>query len=72
MGLEAAILLSERQPQAVIVLLTDGRANVAISNGGVRSELEQLGAEIQRRPIDVVVIDTAGSIHVASEAREVA
>jgi Mg-chelatase subunit ChlD len=71
-GLEAAILLSERQPQAVIVLLTDGRANVAISNGGVRSELEQLGAEIQRRPIDVVVIDTAGSIHVASEAREVA
>ncbi len=71
-GLESAILLSERQPQTVIVLLTDGRANVAISSGGVRNELERLGAEIQRRPIDVVVIDTQARFTSRGEARDVA
>lgn len=71
-GLESAILLAERQPQTVIVLLTDGRANVAISSGGVRNELERLGVEIQRRPIDVVVIDTQARFTSRGEARDVA
>jgi magnesium chelatase subunit D len=71
-GLESAILLSERQPQTVIVLLTDGRANVAISSGGLRNELERLGAEIQRRLIDVVVIDTQARFTSRGEARDVA
>jgi magnesium chelatase subunit D len=71
-GLESAILVSERQPQTVIVLLTDGRANVAISNGGVRRELERLGAEIQRRAVDVVVIDTQARFTSRGEAHDVA
>jgi magnesium chelatase subunit D len=71
-GLEAAVLLSAKRPETVIVLLTDGRANVAVSNEGVGAELERLGAEIRRRRIDVLVIDTQARFTSRGEARNLA
>jgi len=59
--------------QTVLILLTDGRANVSLREGGnVQEELQKLGAHIAASPLHVVVVDTQRSYLSRGEARQLA
>jgi magnesium chelatase subunit D len=59
--------------QTVLVLLTDGRGNVAFhDDADPQAELEQLGAVIAESPLEVVVVDTKRSYLSRGEARQLA
>jgi magnesium chelatase subunit D len=59
--------------QTVLILLTDGRANVALQGGGkVKEELAQLGGHIAASALHVVVVDTQRSYLSQGEARQLA
>lgn len=59
--------------QTVLVLLTDGRANVSLREGGdVRTELQQIGRHMAESSLQVVVVDTQRSYLSRGEARQLA
>jgi magnesium chelatase subunit D len=59
--------------QTVLILLTDGRANVSLrEKGDVRAELQQIGRHIAESSLQVVVVDTQRSYLSRGEARQLA
>lgn len=60
--------------QTVLVLLTDGRANVALRGGreGVNEELRALAASVAEAGISAIVVDTQRSYLSRGEARTLA
>lgn len=59
--------------QTVLILLTDGRANVpAQADAAVQGELEQLGRHVAASPLHVVVVDTQRSYLSRGEAKKLA
>jgi magnesium chelatase subunit D len=66
----------------VLIIFTDGRANVALQNGetqdrdarrqSIASELERLGAALRRARVSTVVVDTQNRFTSGGEARAVA
>jgi magnesium chelatase subunit D len=74
-GLVKAIELARRSrlqglPQAVLVLFTDGRANVRLSKErSTENELKQLGALLRAEGISTVVVDTKARFLSNSEGR---
>ena len=59
--------------QTVLVLLTDGRANVPLREGSdVRAELQQIGRHIAESSLRVIVVDTQRSYLSRGEARQLA
>jgi magnesium chelatase subunit D len=59
--------------QTVLVLLTDGRANVPLEEGAnPREELERLGGYVHEAGMAVVVVDTKRSYLSRGEARQLA
>jgi magnesium chelatase subunit D len=59
--------------QTVLILLTDGRGNIAFRDGAdPRTELEQIGAVIAESSLRVMVVDTKRSYLSRGEARELA
>lgn len=58
--------------QTVLVLLTDGRANVGLNGGDVQTELQQLGKHIAASRLQVMVVDTQRSYLSRGEARQLA
>ncbi len=59
--------------QTVLVLLTDGRANVGLHEGGdVQAELQQLGRYIAASSLHVLVVDTQRNYLSRGEARQLA
>ncbi len=59
--------------QTVLILLTDGRANVSLREGAnIQEELKQLGAYIAASNLHVVVVDTQRSYLSRGEARQLA
>ena len=59
--------------QTMLVLLTDGRANVALRpDGQVDEELQQLGRFIAESPLQVMVVDTQRDYLSRGEARRLA
>ncbi|MEZ4638166.1 MAG: VWA domain-containing protein [Caldilineaceae bacterium] len=59
--------------QTVLVLLTDGRANVPLHEGSdVRAELQQIGRHIAESSLRVIVVDTQRSYLSRGEARQLA
>lgn len=59
--------------QTVLVLLTDGRANVSLhEDGDVREELQRIGRFIAESNLHVVVVDTQRSYLSRGEARQLA
>lgn len=59
--------------QTVLILLTDGRANVGLQAGGdLQAELEQLGRHIIAAGIHTVVVDTQRSYLSQGQARRLA
>jgi magnesium chelatase subunit D len=59
--------------QTVLILLTDGRGNIAFREGAdPRTELEQIGAVIAESSLRVMVVDTKRSYLSRGEARELA
>jgi magnesium chelatase subunit D len=59
--------------QTVLVLLTDGRANVGLHEGGdVQAELQQLGRYIAASNLHVLVVDTQRNYLSRGEARQLA
>lgn len=73
-GLELAQQAQSRGiMQTVLILLTDGRANVSLREGGdVQEELQKLGAHIAASTLHVVVVDTQRSYLSRGEARQLA
>ena len=59
--------------QTVLILLTDGRANVSLREGAnIQEELQKLGAYIAASNLHVVVVDTQRSYLSRGEARQLA
>jgi magnesium chelatase subunit D len=58
--------------QTVLVLLTDGRANVGLNGGDVQTELQQLGKHIAASRLQVMVVDTQRNYLSRGEARQLA
>ncbi|MFZ1398204.1 MAG: magnesium chelatase ATPase subunit D, partial [Candidatus Promineifilaceae bacterium] len=59
--------------QTVLILLTDGRANIGLKAGGqVQEELQQIGRFIAESPLQVMVVDTQRSYLSRGEARQLA
>jgi magnesium chelatase subunit D len=64
--------------QTVLILLTDGRANVGLrtqgsdERGTIQDELQQLGRHIAQSKLHVVVVDTQRSYLSRGEARQLA
>ena len=60
--------------QTVLLLLTDGRANVGLraQRGGLEEELQQLGRQVAAAGIQTLVIDTQRSYLSRGEARRLA
>lgn len=59
--------------QTVLVLLTDGRANVGLhAQGNVREELQRLGRYVAESPLHVMVVDTQRSYLSRGEAQQLA
>ena len=59
--------------QTVLILLTDGRANVALhESGDVQAELQQLGRYIAASNLHVMVVDTQRNYLSRGEARQLA
>ena len=59
--------------QTVLVLLTDGRANVGLgADSNVRDELQRIGRYIAASPLRVIVVDTQRSYLSRGEARQLA
>ncbi|MFY9557094.1 MAG: magnesium chelatase ATPase subunit D [Blastocatellia bacterium] len=64
----------QKMPQAMLVLFTDGRANVGVSEGrfAIRDELNHLGRLLRSEGITSVVVDTRSRFVSCGEARELA
>lgn len=59
--------------QTVLILLTDGRANISLKpDGPVQDELQQIGRYIAESPLQVMVVDTQRSYLSRGEARQLA
>ncbi|HMR64168.1 MAG TPA: VWA domain-containing protein, partial [Anaerolineae bacterium] len=59
--------------QSVLILLTDGRANISLRpDGNVQEELQQIGRHIAESSLHVVVVDTQRSYLSRGEARKLA
>ena len=59
--------------QTMLIMLTDGRANVALqADGDVESELRQLGRYIAASPLQVMIVDTQRDYLSRGEARRLA
>jgi magnesium chelatase subunit D len=59
--------------QSVLILLTDGRANIGLVAGGdVRDELQRIGHTIAASTLNVIVVDTQRSYLSRGEARQLA
>lgn len=75
-GLEVAQQAKSRGiHQTVLVILTDGRANMGIhaeGNAAIRTELQQVGAHLRESGIQSVVVDTQKSYLSRGEARQLA
>ncbi|MCA9985588.1 MAG: magnesium chelatase ATPase subunit D [Anaerolineales bacterium] len=57
--------------QTVLILLTDGRANVALhQEGSVQTELQRLGRHLSEAPLQIIVLDTQRSYLSRGEARQ--
>jgi len=58
--------------QAILVLFTDGRANVSLCNGrAIEDELKQLGALLRTEGISTIVVDTKARFLSNSEGRAI-
>jgi magnesium chelatase subunit D len=59
--------------QTVLILLTDGRANVALQAGNeITQELQQIGGYVAQSGLHVIVVDTQRSYLSRGEARKLA
>jgi magnesium chelatase subunit D len=59
--------------QTVLIMLTDGRANITLrEDGNAREELEQLGAYIRESGIHTVIVDTKRNYLSKGEAQQLA
>lgn len=59
--------------QAVLIVLTDGRGNISLKEGGnAQEELQQLGRHIGESSLHVVIVDTKRSYLSRGEARQLA
>ncbi len=61
--------------QTVLVILTDGRANIGLRSEGnhaIREELQQVGAYLQSTGIQSIIVDTQKSYLSRGEARQLA
>lgn len=61
--------------QTVLVILTDGRANIGLraeGNTAIRTELQQVGAHLRESGVQSVVVDTQKSYLSRGEARQLA
>ena len=71
----ARIARAQGQPQALVVLFTDGRANAGLRAAGaeaIRDELRQLGARLRTEGIRSVVIDTKSRFLAGGEGKALA
>ena len=59
--------------QAVLIVLTDGRGNIPLKEGGnPKAELAQVGAHLAASPMRVVIVDTQRSYLSRGEAKKLA
>lgn len=59
--------------QTVLIVLTDGRGNVPLTEGGnPKIELEQVGAHLAGSPLRIVIVDTQRSYLSRGEAKRLA
>lgn len=57
--------------QTVLIVLTDGRANISLrSEGDVKEELQRIGSFIAASPLKIVIVDTQRSYLSRGEARK--
>lgn len=71
----ARIARAQGQPQALVVLFTDGRANAGLRAAGaeaIRDELRQLGARLRTEGVRSVVIDTKSRFLAGGEGKALA
>jgi magnesium chelatase subunit D len=71
-GLSAALELRKRAEDVLLVLITDGRANVASGAGDVGADLERACAAVRGSGIASVVIDTVHRFALTGDAERIA